>query len=310
MSQIDYQALREKAEKATCGVWSLEYGEERFDAGDALIHRDVVGYLPICRIEGAHPESGFDEDFQMEQQANAEFIAAFNPKVALALLDERERNQQYIKRRDQENEDIALMVGKLRVELEAAEKRIAEQQSAIIAPGIMRCAGCGFVLTKNSINMAAGTITAGDSKTEPCPNGCGPLWPVTWKEQALQMRDDSEQWFIELQQAKNRIAELEARAFNPAILDVIAERQRQQSVEGWMPEHDDEHCNGELAMAAVCYINETGTVNRNGGKPWGWPWDASWWKPNARRRNLVKAGALILAEIERIDRAAGIGKGE
>ena len=107
-----------------------------------------------------------------------------------------------------------------------------------------------------------------------------------------------------LEAAEKRIAELEARAFNPAILDVIAERQRQQSVEGWMPEHDDEHCNGELAMAAVCYINETGTVNRNGGKPWGWPWDASWWKPNARRRNLVKAGALILAEIERIDRAA------
>lgn len=114
----------------------------------------------------------------------------------------------------------------------------------------------------------------------------------------------------ELEAAEKRIAELEARAFNSAILDVIAERQRQQSVEGWMPEHDDEHCNGELAMAAVCYINETGTVNRNGGKPWGWPWDASWWKPNARRRNLVKAGALILAEIERIDRAAGIGKGE
>ncbi|EOK5831519.1 ead/Ea22-like family protein [Escherichia coli] len=113
-----------------------------------------------------------------------------------------------------------------------------------------------------------------------------------------------------LEAAEKRIAELEARAFNPAILDVIAERQRQQSVEGWMPEHDDEHCNGELAMAAVCYINETGTVNRNGGKPWWWPWDASWWKPNARRRNLVKAGALILAEIERIDRAAGIGKGE
>lgn len=126
MSKIDYQALREKAEKATCGVWSLEYGEERFDAGDALIHREVVGYLPICRIEGAHPESGFDEDFQMEQQANAEFIAAANPATVLALLDERERNQQYIKRRDQENEEIALTVGKLRVELEAAKKRIAE----------------------------------------------------------------------------------------------------------------------------------------------------------------------------------------
>nr|EER3698794.1 DUF551 domain-containing protein [Escherichia coli]EFM3826307.1 DUF551 domain-containing protein [Escherichia coli] len=87
---IDYQALREKAEKATCGVWSLEYGEERFDAGDALIHREVAGYIPICRIEGAHPESGFDEDFQMEQQANAEFIAAANPDTVLALLGELE----------------------------------------------------------------------------------------------------------------------------------------------------------------------------------------------------------------------------
>lgn len=126
MSKIDYQALREKAEKATCGVWSLEYGEERFDADDALIHREVVGYLPICRIEGAHPESGFDEDFQTEQQANAEFIAAANPATVLALLDELERNQQYIKRRDQENEDIALTVGKLRVDLEGKDKLIAE----------------------------------------------------------------------------------------------------------------------------------------------------------------------------------------
>ncbi|MDF8859907.1 ead/Ea22-like family protein [Escherichia coli] len=90
MNKIDYQALREAAEKATCGVWSLEYGEERFDAGDALIHREVVGYIPICRIEGAHPESGFDEDFQMEQQANAEFIAAANPATVLALLGELE----------------------------------------------------------------------------------------------------------------------------------------------------------------------------------------------------------------------------
>ncbi|HEI8998088.1 TPA: ead/Ea22-like family protein [Citrobacter koseri] len=116
--------------------------------------------------------------------------------------------------------------------------------------------------------------------------------------------------FDRLRAAEKRIAELEAKAFNPAILDVIAERQRQQSVEGWTPEHDDEHGNGELAMAAVCYINETGTVNRNGGKPWGWPWDASWWKPTNPRRDLVKAGALILAEIERIDRATGTGEGE
>ncbi|EGW7568485.1 ead/Ea22-like family protein, partial [Escherichia coli] len=128
MSKIDYQVLREKAEKATCGEWSLEYGESRFDGDDALIHREAAGYIPICRIEGAHPESGFDEDFQMEQQANAEFIAAANPATVLALLDELERNQQYIKRRDQENEDIALTVGKLRVELEAAENNLIDSE--------------------------------------------------------------------------------------------------------------------------------------------------------------------------------------
>ncbi|HDX5733235.1 TPA: ead/Ea22-like family protein [Escherichia coli] len=113
MSKIDYQALREKAEKATCGVWSLEYGEEKLDAGDALIHREVVGYLPICIIEGAHPESGFDEDFQMEQQANAEFIAAANPATVLALLDELEAAKKRI------------------AELEAREIRLPERSSML-----------------------------------------------------------------------------------------------------------------------------------------------------------------------------------
>ncbi|RDA19578.1 ead/Ea22-like family protein [Escherichia coli] len=143
MSKIDYQALREKAEKATCGVWSLEYGEGRFDGDDALIHREVAGYIPICRIEGAHPESRFYEDFQMEQQANAEFIAAANPATVLALLDERERNQQYIKRRDQENEDIALTVGKLRVELEETKSKLNEQREyyeGVLSDGSKRIA--------------------------------------------------------------------------------------------------------------------------------------------------------------------------
>ena len=143
MSEINYQALREAAEKATCGEWSLEYGESRFDGDYALIHREVAGYIPICRIEGAHPESGFDEDFQMEQQANAEFIAAANPATVLALLDERERNQQYIKRRDQENEDIALTVGKLRVELEETKSKLNEQREyyeGVISDGGKRIA--------------------------------------------------------------------------------------------------------------------------------------------------------------------------
>lgn len=168
------------------------------------------------------------------------------------------------------------------------------------------------------ISLAEGTqLDADITALNALNSAANPTTVLALLDELEKMQAQSSKWCEAFHKAvsvgaryEERIAELEARAFNPAILDVIAERQRQQSVEGWMPEHDDEHCNGELAMAAVCYINETETVNRNGGKPWGWPWDASWWKPNARRRNLVKAGALILAEIERIDRAAGIGKGE
>ena len=88
-----------------------------------------------------------------------------------------------------------------------------------------------------------------------------------------------------------------------AVLDVAAERRRQIEAEGWTPEHDDEHSVGELAKAAACYalvsagFNPDATINV-------WPWHRLWWKPSDKRRNLVKAGALILAEIERLDRMA------
>jgi hypothetical protein len=83
--------------------------------------------------------------------------------------------------------------------------------------------------------------------------------------------------------------------------DVLAERQRQMAVEGWTPEHDDEtYSTEELAFAAVCYA----TADEGDAPPAVWPWPWAWWKPKDRRRNLVKAGALILAEIERLDRAA------
>ncbi|EPX4350726.1 ead/Ea22-like family protein [Escherichia coli] len=113
----------------------------------------------------------------------------------------------------------------------------------------------------------------------------------------------------ELEAAEKRIAELEGDAFNPAILDVVAERQRQQSVEGWTPEHDNAYQNSELADAAACYAIHA--HNQGFSTPAHWPWSPDWWKQSGARRDLVKAGALILAEIERIDRAAGIGvKGE
>lgn len=102
----------------------------------------------------------------------------------------------------------------------------------------------------------------------------------------------------------------------PAARDVLAERQRQVEAEGWTPEHDDAHSTGDLAAAAACYAlhsviatNQSPVGDPMEFPPPGWPWDEAWWKPGTARRDLVKAGALILAELERLDRAAGLTEG-
>lgn len=88
-----------------------------------------------------------------------------------------------------------------------------------------------------------------------------------------------------------------------ALQDVIDERSRHISAEGWTPEHDDEHTNGEMARAAVAYATPDGLRNfRLDGTPHLWPWAREWWKPKDRRRDLVRAASLIVAEIERLDR--------
>lgn len=84
-----------------------------------------------------------------------------------------------------------------------------------------------------------------------------------------------------------------------AITDVIAERQRQITEEGRTAAHDDDYDCDELARAAGCYA----MFNHHITPPPDWPWPAEWWKPASPRRDLVRAAALILAEIERIDRA-------
>ncbi|HCB2786968.1 TPA: ead/Ea22-like family protein [Escherichia coli] len=134
MSKIDYQALRELAKQATQGEWVAfispgKYGTYAVHTPGDNHHGDIVDW------------PGFDE--QKNAENNARYIAAFNPEVVQALLDERERNQQYIKRRDQENEEIALTVGKLRVELEETKSKLNEQREyyeGVISDGSKRIA--------------------------------------------------------------------------------------------------------------------------------------------------------------------------
>ncbi|MFF6644169.1 hypothetical protein ACET4I_09490 [Pseudomonas aeruginosa] len=92
-----------------------------------------------------------------------------------------------------------------------------------------------------------------------------------------------------------------------AWLDVQAERRRQVEAEGWTPEHDDAHSYGQMARAAACYALAGSSAPNDGTAALlvslAWPWDEQWWKPSTARRDMVKACALALAEIERLDRA-------
>lgn len=90
---------------------------------------------------------------------------------------------------------------------------------------------------------------------------------------------------------------------------IAAERARQIKLEGWASVHDDVHVRGEIAGAAACYLLHGLDVGRVDLKDRVralvielWPWAADWWKPKDRRRDLVRAGALIAAEIDRLDR--------
>ncbi|HAP3156146.1 ead/Ea22-like family protein [Escherichia coli] len=145
MSKIDYQALREAAERAIPAMERLLM----LPVDDDLLSEQEL------------------KDYGVDIDALNAFKFLTGPETVLALLDERERNLQYIKRRDQENEDIALTVGKLRVELEAAEKRNAKLQSenAYIRN---RFKELDLLIGKNILVMQAAIIewqSTGDAKS-------------------------------------------------------------------------------------------------------------------------------------------------
>ncbi len=92
-----------------------------------------------------------------------------------------------------------------------------------------------------------------------------------------------------------------------ALRDVAAERRRQIEAEGWTPEHDDQHSNNTMSIAAACYaLAGTRIDPRMVNVGWLWQetgWASTWFKPKSRRNNLIRAAALLVAEIERLDRA-------
>ena len=154
-NKIDYQALREAAVKA---------GEDKWQAKKINGDFFVIRHGSYTR---QHGYTSYQPIAEIDCKPVRDFVARANPATVLALLDERERNQQYIKRRDQENEEIALTVGKLRVELEAAEKRNAklQRENAYIRN---RYKELDLLIGKNILVMQAAIIewqATGDAKS-------------------------------------------------------------------------------------------------------------------------------------------------
>lgn len=120
---------------------------------------------------------------------------------------------------------------------------------------------------------------------------------VNKKREWPEPKDGEPRLHIKEQPVPAASSESVSQSLTDALHDVIAERQRQVSVKGWTPEHDDTYTCGELSGAAISYIEPMEAV-------FYWPaeWHDDSFKPSDERRNLVKATALLLAEIERLDR--------
>ncbi len=170
--------LRKIAQQATQGEWRAFISP---DTGTYAVHTpgdercgDIIKW------------PGFDG--QKNAENNAEFIAAFNPKLVQTLLDERERNQQYIKRRDQENEDIALTVGKLLIE-----------NGRLVADTLRH-------LADNEIDSDYFAITSTNE------NGTEIDHEMAITDYALQAAGTVDELVAALESAEKRIAELETKA--------------------------------------------------------------------------------------------------
>lgn len=179
MSEINYQALREAAERAIPAMERLLM----LPADDDLLSEQEL------------------KDYGVDIDALNAFKFLTGPETVLALLDERERNQQYIKLRDQENEEIALTVGRLRVEMEAAEKRIAELEAREIKPAkgevlvvVSGFTGCGKSAIAGEIEIAMKAIGV----------------PVQWTNGDAEKRMTGADWLtaIEMYKPTVRIVEV------------------------------------------------------------------------------------------------------
>ncbi|EOU9462359.1 ead/Ea22-like family protein [Klebsiella pneumoniae] len=217
------QRMRIAATMASQGAWS--YARSGFNSivrTSANLPSGGASRVVLCKL--------FRSEWRGELKTaqDAQFIALANPANVLALVEALEEAQgaatqqgniasalfdevnQLRRHADEKAPELRALLIEADSELEALHQRITELESSGVAPGILRCTECSFVLTKNIISVTADTITTVESEPEPCPNGCGQLQPVTWKALAIQLMFTTKQGLSDLLEAKKRIEELES----------------------------------------------------------------------------------------------------
>ena len=285
MSNIDKRALHQLATRATPGPWEEENGE-------VWIMRNDTATSILTGVCG--DDTSGQQDFD-----NARFIAAANPETMLALLDELEAKDDALadmyqaatgERPEWSNlfqfsdavEEVRQNVNAWISRAQSAEKRVAELEAREVAVNLPDRRDENYDWDGATPTEAFNT----------CLSICSLMFGQSLRAAGIKIAGD--------------VGETEVRKLTAAATDVLVERERQQSVEGWTPEHDDQYGKSQLLWASSCYL--LNTIQPFNRIPMDWPWDSSWWKPTSTRRDLVKAGALIIAEIERRDRAAGADK--
>lgn len=133
-------------------------------------------------------------------------------------------------------------------------------------------------------------------------------WTALAREKsAAEQRLQRLQWaYAALERERDALREACAQLGAPsmALREVLAERAGQVAQEGYTPEHDDVHGANEIGQAGVCYVAEGMGLGAFLKLGIAWPWNPSDWKPKGRRRDTVRGVALLLAQLERDDRAA------
>lgn len=281
-------AEQEEAERPEVVAWSAE----RYVAGDHY----------------SKPRLSFEQPYSTDRNVEALMTVAQHDRIVGALRAERDGAIKLL------GQSVWQKIQLLTQERDAALARVAEfeaQAQHSVPDGAADL--CRF-LAKLYCELDGLRYSTAKLPAEQIADALIFKWPVLQgARNQLNIKRISEQPYDE-SKLHSAIAAMLAAAPGKEVpqawIDVQEERRRQITAEGWTPEHDDEHADGQMAQAAGCYALHAGGIGtdwpdgRQNGAALFWPWDKDSWKPTTPRRDLVKACALALAEIERLDRAA------